>query len=321
MNAVSVAPPSPSAPLGLPEPGSLGATAPQGWTGNLSLNYRLVNGRTVAHDRHDGPLRVLKALYPEGHLTCEHVLVHPPGGLVGGDELRVRAHLGAGTRVRLTTPGATRFYRSLGGAAVQRLELQVDERARLEWLPMETLAYDRCKAVNECRIRLAPGAEMIGWDLCCLGLPASGDAFQEGELLQHLEIEGVWLERGLLRADDRLLRESALGLDGQPVVAAVWCASGSPWPDAQRQALQQAAIKVMTGLSPAVSAGVPPPPMAGAPAAVHACGVTSPNAHVVVLRALAQRVEPVFELFKQVRGAWHETLWDTPPTWPRLWRM
>ncbi len=281
------------------------ATSQPHWKGSLRLDYRWDQGRTVAHDRHEGPLRVLKALYPDGPHTCEHVLVHPPGGLVGGDELRIDAHLGAGSRVRLTTPGATRFYKSLGPAAVQRVSLQVDEGARLEWLPMETLAYDRCRAVNECRIRLATGAQMIGWDLCCLGLPASGDGFEHGEVLQHLEIEGCWLERGLLRADDRWLRESALGLDGQPVVASLWCASGSAWTDAQRQALQEAALQAM----------------ASEGAALHAHGVTSPNDQVVVLRALAHRVEPVFERFQQVRQAWHQALWNTAASQPRLWRL
>lgn len=277
-----------------------------GWMGSLTLDYRMVDGRTVAHDRHDGPLRVLKALYPDGPHTCEHVLVHPPGGLVGGDELRVQATLGAGTRVRVTTPGATRFYKSLGAPAVQRVVLRLDEGARLEWLPMETLAYDSCRAVNECRISLAAGAQMIGWDICCLGLPASGDTFARGEVLQHLEIEGAWLERGHLRADDRLLRDSPLGLQGQPVVASVWCAVGTAWPQAQRQALQDAALQFSGDRA------------YGAPLA-H--GVTSPNDRVVVLRALAPRVEPVFELFKKVRAAWHQALWGEPATLPRLWRM
>ena len=280
-------------------------TRASGWKGTLALDYRLVEGRTVAHDRHDGPLRVLKALYPDGPHTCEHVLVHPPGGLVGGDELRVQAHLGPGTRVRMTTPGATRFYKSLGAPAVQRVALRVGEGARLEWLPMETLAYEHCRAVNECRISLAPSAQMMGWDLCCLGLPASGDDFRHGEVLQHLEIEGAWLERGRLRAEDRLLRESPLGLQGMPVVASMWCAAGSAWSEAERQALQDAALLVTRDGHGGVAAH----------------GVTSPNDRVVVLRALAPRVEPVFEMFKQLRAAWHQALWGEPATLPRLWRL
>jgi urease accessory protein len=58
---------------------------------------------------------------------------------------------------------------------------------------------------------------------------------------------------------------------------------------------------------------------AGTP--VHACGVTSPNAQVVVVRALAAQVEPVLNRFKQVRAAWHEALWGVAATAPRLWRM
>lgn len=285
----------------------------RGWKGSLHLDYRLVGGRTVAHDRHDGPLRVLKALYPEGPHTCEHVLVHPPGGLVGGDELRVVAQLGAGTRVRLTTPGATRFYKSLGPAAVQQVRLRLLEGAQLEWLPMETLAYEHCRAVNECRISLAPGAEMIGWDIACLGLPASGDAFAHGEVLQHLEIEGVWLERGRLQAQDKLLRESLLGLDGMPVVATVWCASGSAWTESQRAALHEVALNAM-GEGPESPGGTGEHP-------VHAAGVTSPNPQVVVVRALASRVEPVFELFKKVRAAWHLQMWMRPAVQPRIWRL
>ncbi len=294
----------------------------RGWTGQLQLDYRLVDGRTVAHDRHDGPLRVLKALYPEGPLTCEHVLVHPPGGLVGGDELAVRVAMGTGTRVRLTTPGAARFYKSLGPTATQRVSLRVGEGARLEWLPMETLAYDRCRAVNELRIGLAAGAQMMGWDICCLGLPASGDAFLQGEVQQHLEIEGVWLERGRLQAEDRCLRESPLGLMGQPVVATMWCASGTPWAEAERQALQEAAFRTCAAVQAgchAASAGRDS--SVGSLGRVAAHGVTSPNSQVVVLRALASRVEPVFELFKAVRQAWHAALWSQDALAPRLWRM
>lgn len=276
-----------------------------GWSARLHLDYRAVDGKTVAQDWHQGPLRVLKALYPDGIGTCEHVLVHPPAGLVGGDALTTEARLGPRARVRLTTPGATRFYRSLGAAASQRFQFTLQEGARLEWLPMETLAYEGCRAVNECRASLAPGAEMLGWDISCVGLPASGDHFGHGELHQHLEIEGVWLERGVIRGQDRLLRESALGLAGHPVVGSLWCAAGTAWCARQRDALTAAAESTASrGQGPGM-----------------VWGATSPVDRVVVLRALARQVEPMLALFRAVRAAWHAELWKAPAPEPRLWRL
>ena len=122
------------------------------WHGRLSLHYSRDGERTVAHDRHEGPLRVLKALYPEGPGICHHVLVHPPGGIVGGDVLDIDATLDAGAQALITTPGATRFYRSSGAAAAQQATLRVVDGARLEWLPLETIAYRGC--IGETRVRM-----------------------------------------------------------------------------------------------------------------------------------------------------------------------
>jgi urease accessory protein len=63
------------------------------WRARLEIDYALEQQRSVARYRHTGPLRVLQSLYPEGDGICHNVLVHPPGGLVGGDtlELAIRA--------------------------------------------------------------------------------------------------------------------------------------------------------------------------------------------------------------------------------------
>ena len=132
------------------------------WPGQLNLQYSLDGQRTIALDRHHGPLRVLQRLYPEGPAICHHVLVHPPGGIVGGDVMEINAELASGTHALITTPGATRYYRSAGPAAVQQVRARLDPGARLEWLPMETIAYPQCIAENRLQFDLAPGAEMIG---------------------------------------------------------------------------------------------------------------------------------------------------------------
>ncbi len=151
------------------------------WHARLQLHYTHDGSGTGALDRHEGPLRVLQRLYPEGPDICHHVLVHPPGGIVGGDVLELDARLDRNCHALITTPGATRFYRSAGDTSLQQVQCRLAEGARLEWLPMETIAYSACQAHNRLRFELAPGAEMIGWDLLALGLPAAGQAFERGQ--------------------------------------------------------------------------------------------------------------------------------------------
>jgi len=259
------------------------------WHGTLALHYRRDGERTIAHDRHEGPLRVLQRLYPEGPRICHHVLVHPPGGIVGGDHLEIEATLDAGTHALITTPGATRFYRSSGAGAAQSARLHVADGARLEWLPLETIAYSGCVAENRVRLKLADGAETLGWDVLALGLPATAEPFVAGSFTQHLEVPGRWLERGRIAATDARLLDSPLGLDGQRVMATLWFASGSTLPPARRDGLLEAA-RDCTAASPLAAR----------------CGATSPHGGIVVLRALAETVEPAMALLHQVRGAWRQ---------------
>ena len=216
------------------------------WKAQLKLHYTHRDGRTTALDRHEGPLRVLQRLYPEGPGICHHVIVHPPGGVVGGDELQVQARLDEGSHALVTTPGATRFYRSDGAAALQHTQVSLAAGARLEWLPLETLAYSGCIAENRFTAELAPGAEMMAWDLLGLGLPAAGQAWAQGLFTQHLELPGVWLERARLAAGDPLLR-SPLGWAGQAVLATLWFAAGEPLAPARRDALLDAARGCIQG--------------------------------------------------------------------------
>lgn len=275
-----------------------------GWHGHLHLQYTRDGERTVALDRHHGPLRVLQRLYPEGEAICHHVLVHPPGGIVGGDVLDITIEQAAGTHALITTPSATRFYRSAGEVARQNLVARVAPGARLEWLPLETIAYRGCLAENQLRFELAPGALMLGWEMLALGLPAADEAFTRGRITQHLELPGTWLERGTLAAEDTQLLDSPLGLGGQRVLGTLWAAGGEALPPALRQALLDAAREVM-----AVH-----PLNAGA-------GATSPGPAVVVSRALAPRVEPLFELWRGIRARWRSLLWQLDEASPRIWRM
>src|SRR3982750_1724389 len=140
------------------------------WHARLQIDYTCSNARTVARHSHEGPLRILQTLYPEGDAVAHNVIVHPPSGIVGGDTLDVTVHARDASHGFITTPGAARFYRSDGEAAVQRTKLRVDAGARLEWLPLEALAYSGCIAENHLTFELAPSAELLGWDVLGLGL-------------------------------------------------------------------------------------------------------------------------------------------------------
>jgi urease accessory protein len=279
-----------------------------GWAGRLDLAYRSEpwhdgGRRTVLHSRHEGPLRVLASLYPEAPTVCHNVLVHPPGGVVGGDSLHIEAELGAGAHGLITTPGATRFYRSAGKPALQSLSARVAAGARLEWLPLETIVHSGALAENKMQFTLAPGAEMLGWDVLALGLPAAGEGFDRGSYTQSIELPGVWLERARLAASDRALFDSPLGWAGNKVLATQWFAAGSALTPARRTALLEAARTIIAAS-----------PLAGT------AGASSPHAEAVLLRVLAARVEPVMTLLTQVRAAWRALAWELAPCAPRIWR-
>ena len=272
------------------------------WHASLELDYTLSAARTVAHHRHQGPLRILQSLYPEGDTVCHNVLVHPPGGLVGGDTLDIQATVATGAHALVTTPGATRFYRSLGELAVQRAHVTLAAGARLEWLPLEALCYSGCLAENRLTMNLAPGAEMMGWDVTALGLPNAGLPFVEGTFCQHIELPGVWLERARLNAHDDLLLNNPLGLAGQRCIATLFLVAGSKLDKARRQAALDIARDLLQGHALEASAGA-----------------TSPDAQVVVLRVLTPVVEPAMDLLKLVWRAWRKALWQLEAPNPRIW--
>lgn len=275
-----------------------------GWQARLKLDYAVEAGRCVARFEHDGPLRILQSLYPEGDGICHNVLVHPPGGLVGGDRLDLDIRIGAGGHGLVTTPGATRFYRSEGEPAVQRTRVRVEDGGRFEWLPLEAICYSGCLAENRLEMQLAPGAELMGWDVTALGLPEASRPFTQGSLLQHLELQGAWLERGLLAAADHRLLDGPLGLAGRRCLASLFLVGGSDFTRERREQVLELAREVIEAHPLVLSAGA-----------------TAPGPRVCVVRVLAPLVEPALGLLKAIRNAWRPALWELPPTQPRLWAM
>jgi urease accessory protein len=214
--------------------GAADGTLATGWNATLALAYVRRGAKTVlAHRSHTGPLRVQRDLYPEGAHTCHTIVVHPPGGVAGGDALELRVSLEAHCGALLTTPGAGKWYGSTGAWASQRLAFDVGPGAVLEWLPQETILYDRARADMTTCVSLHEGAAYVGWEILCFGRTAVGERFAQGALRQRLEImQGgapLWIERARLEGGDPLL-ESPVGLAGN-TVSGTMVAAGIDIPD------------------------------------------------------------------------------------------
>jgi urease accessory protein len=232
------------------------------------------------------------------------VLVHPPGGLVGGDTLDIAVQAASHTHGLVTTPGATRFYRSEGPLALQTTRIALQADARLEWLPLEALCYNDCNAENRLVMDLEPGAELLGWDLTAFGLPKANLPFVKGSFAQHIEVPGVWLERGRIHAADTRLMDGPTGLNGARCMASLFFVTGAKLDRTRKQQALDIARALIADSELATTAGA-----------------TSPNPQVIVVRVVAPLVEPAMQLLRAVRNAWRHALWQLPDCNPRIWAM
>lgn len=203
------------------------ASSVSGWQARLALAFARQGQRTVlTRSDHQGPLLVQRPFYPEADGACHVYVLHPPGGLVGGDELQLEARLAPESQALLTTPAAGKCYRSRGAIARQVQILQIAEGASLEWLPQETILFSGAQVRSVTRVEISGYARFIGWEILCLGRPAAGEAFTEGGCRQSLEIwrDGVplYLEQGYYQGGSELLH-ARWGLNGMPVISSLVC--------------------------------------------------------------------------------------------------
>ncbi len=271
---------------------------PPGWEASLELGFERVGGaNTLVRRRHRGPLRVQRPFHPDPEGPCQVIVLHPPGGIVGGDRLFLDITVGEQAEALITTPGATKFYRSLGATALQETTLRVGPAGLLEWLPQETLLFDSARALIETRVELAPSARFLGWEITGLGLPASGRAFKSGACRTRWEIwreaEPLWIDRAHFCGGDERL-EAAWGLAGHSVAASLIFVGGGP-----------SSLDV-------VRAHLAEQPFDGRAAATRL-------GEVLVCRALARCTRHVLDLFSAVRDRLRCAVLDAPASTPRIW--
>lgn len=277
------------------------------WHAELSLGFARRGPRTVlADNRHCGPLRVQKALYPESPAVCHAAIVHPPAGIAGGDRLdlhvqfldEVAATKSEGpAHALLTSPGAAKWYRSGGNRAFQNVSLAVRGTARLEWLPQETIVFDGAEPVIRNSVCLDADATACGWDILCLGRRAAGERFASGELRQHSDIARagklIWRERLCLPGGSPLL-DAPSGLQGRSVLGTFWLSApqhGEDWLSHARAAIDHAPDAAITQLP-----------------------------GVLLARCLGDSAIAVRETLTAVWHALRPLAFDQAPITPRLWQ-
>lgn len=201
-----------------------------GWRARLHMGFARQDERTVLAERnHLGPLTVQKPLYPEGGGICHTVIVHPPGGLAAGDQLSITLDVQPGAHALLTTPGATKWYKSSPERpASQAIDIAVRQDARLDWLPLDNIFFNDSHARQQFTLRLAAGATALGWDAALLGRRTSGETWSDASLRALTRITGpddrpLWEERQSLHSASPML-DAPQGLDGRPAYGTLWAA-------------------------------------------------------------------------------------------------
>ncbi|TCS38431.1 urease accessory protein [Paucimonas lemoignei] len=233
-----------------------GATSPhlaatdRHWQASLTLGFADDRGTTRLVERsHSGPLRVQKPLYPEGPAVCHAIVVHPPGGVVGGDRLTITAHVQSRAHALLSTPGAAKWYRANGHVSGQHVKLEVSDGGAMEWLPQETIFFNDADVRLDQEIELAADASYIGCEILCFGRTASGESFEAGRVVQRTSIRRggklIWFEQGAIHAGQAM--HSPLALAGHSVCATL-LAVGKSLPAPLLQDLREQAASLTGGV-------------------------------------------------------------------------
>ena len=263
------------------------------WKARLELQFTATGARTLLSKRHHGPLVVQRPFYPEGGI-CHVYLVHPPGGLVGGDQLTLQVQAQPGSHALITTPAATKFYRAGPHPDAQMHQRLQIRDAALEWLPQETIIFDGARATTRTVVHLRGSARFLGWEIVCLGRPANGETFRNGSLAQDF----------LLYQNDTPLLLDRLRLQGDSAALA------STWGLGDMQAMGTLLMYPASQIDPAALRALECPQVRVALTRVQ---------DVLLCRALAMQAEPIRALFTRMWLQLRPALLGCEAVAPRIW--
>ena len=268
----------------------------RGWQAELSLGFAWRGDKTaLVKTKHLGPLRVQRPFYPEADV-CHVYMLHPPGGVVGSDSLTINIECGEQSHALITTPGATKFYRSAGDTALVKQALNLKPNSILEWFPQENIFFPGAKATLTTEVNLSNNAVFMGWEINCLGRPANSEIFDPGtmdsRLVVKLDNKAILVERQRVLQKQDLF--AAAGLRGYPMNA-LFLASGCA------QEHVDAARKVVSELDKIIPIGI------------------TLIENLLVLRALGHSTEQLQSAIIPVWKTLRPQLINKAPITPRIW--
>ena len=155
-----------------------------------------------ANVREEGASRLR---FPRERLNrLDAVIVNVAGGIAGGDRFEAYVEAREDTRIAISTVAAEKVYRSAGDVAHVDVHLQIGPRARLAWLPQETIVFDRAKLSRRIDVAMASDASLTLCESTILGRAAMGETVSDLD----------WRERWSIRRGGRLVFADAVMLRG-----------------------------------------------------------------------------------------------------------
>lgn len=268
-----------------------------GWCAELKLDYQFKGKKTcLAHKSQKGPLTVQRPFYPEGDV-CHNYILHPPGGVVGGDTLDIQLTTSNQAHCLITTPGATKFYRSKANReSLLTQSINIANNAIVEWLPQQNIFFNGAQTRLNTQINIETGGKFIGWEIHCFGRPANHEGFQEGTIRSstQINIDGQVRLVEQLNTQGESITESACGLRNKAMQGSLIAA---PISNMEKQKLEQILLDYPSR---------------------DLIGITLVD-EVLVIRVMGDHIEPILEnfisLWSQLRTDWLQR----PACWPRIW--
>ncbi len=157
------------------------------------------------------------------------ILINTAGGLTGGDHFSCAVHWAAETKASIAGQAAEKVYRALAGDAMVETRLSIEAGAVAEWLPQETILFDRGRLHRDTLVTLKADSSFLGLESAVLGRTAMGETVRTGKLRDGWR---VIRDRKLIYADALLLEgaiaermnRSAIGNGARAFAALIYAA-------------------------------------------------------------------------------------------------